>query len=344
MLADGCERAGLFGALAERIAGSSRGSPRRLLALVFAAATAVTVVLGLDATVILLTPAVLAAAARARLEARPSLFACTHLANSASLLLPISNLTNLLALGASGLSFTRFAALILLPWLVVLAVEWVGIRRTFAPGDASPAPEPPSTPLPRAPLLVVGGTLVGFVLSAPLGYDPAWAALGGAAVMVAARPAPPATVIHALDLPLLAFVLGLAVIVRAIAGHGAGELVADVLPTGDGLLPLIGVAAFAALAANLLNNVPATLVLLPAAAAAGPATVLAMLIGVNVGPNLTPTGSLATMLWHRSLRDRDAEPSLREFLRLGAITVPPAIVFGAVALWLAVSVVGTGGP
>jgi arsenical pump membrane protein len=85
VLADGCERAGLFSALADRIAGSSRGSPRRLLALVFGAGTAVTVVLGLDATVVLLTPAILVAARRARLEPRPSLFACTHLANSASL-------------------------------------------------------------------------------------------------------------------------------------------------------------------------------------------------------------------------------------------------------------------
>ena len=97
MLGDGCERAGLFDALAARIARSARGSARRLLALVFAAAAAVTAVLGLDATVVLLTPAAFAAARRARLDARPSLYACTHLANTASVLLPVSNLTNLLA-------------------------------------------------------------------------------------------------------------------------------------------------------------------------------------------------------------------------------------------------------
>jgi arsenical pump membrane protein len=344
VLADGCERAGLFSALADRIAGSSRGSPRRLLALVFGAATAVTVVLGLDATVVLLTPAILVAARRARLEPRPSLFACTHLANSASLLLPISNLTNLLALGASGLSFTRFAALMFLPWLVVLAVEWLGIRLTFRLEAGAEIREPARDPLPRAPLAVIAGTLAAFVLSAPLGYNPAWAAVGGAVVMVAIRPAPPGAIVRALDLPLLGFVLGLAVIVRAIAGHGAGELVAHVLPAGDALLPLLGAAAFGALAANLLNNVPATLVLLPAAAAAGPATVLAVLIGVNVGPNLTPTGSLATMLWHRSLAERDAEPSWREFLRLGLVTVPPALLLATVALWAGLQVLGTGGP
>ena len=105
-------------------------------------------------------------------------------------------------------------------------------------------------------------------------------------------------------------------------------------------LALLGAAALAAVLANLLNNVPAVLVLLPAAAAAGPATVLAVLIGVNVGPNLTPTGSLATLLWRRVLRERDAEPPLGEFLRLGLLTVPPALVLGTVALWLALQVIG----
>ncbi len=67
---------------------------------------------------------------------------------------------------------------------------------------------------------------------------------------------------------------------------------------------------------------------------------LAVLIGVNAGPNLTYTGSLATLLWRRVLRDRDAEPSLGEFLQLGAVTVPPALVLGTVALWLGLQVIG----
>ena len=342
VLGDGCERAGLFSALATRIASGARGSPHRLLGLVFAAAVGVTVVLGLDATVVLLTPAAFAAAARARLEARPSLYACTHLANSASLLLPVSNLTNLLAFGVAGLSFTHFAALMALPWVVVLAVEWLGLRLTFADDLGAPAGRTvdADVALPRAPLAVLGATLTGFALSAPLGFDPAWAAVGGAIAMLAAAPAGPVAVVRSLDVPLLAFVLGLAVIVQGVAAHGVGELVDSALPSGDTLLALLGAAAVAALLANLLNNVPAVLVLLPAAAAAGPATVLAVLIGVNVGPNLTPTGSLATLLWRRVLRERDAEPSLAEFVRLGALTVPPAIVLGTVALWLALQVIG----
>ena len=113
------------------------------------------------------------------------------------------------------------------------------------------------------------------------------------------------------------------------------------LPHGTGLLPLLATTFIAAGLANVLNNVPALLVLLPAAVAGGTGTVLAVLIGVNAGPNLTYTGSLATLLWRRVLRERSAEPPLGEFLRLGAITVPPILVLATVALWL---VSGDGSP
>jgi arsenical pump membrane protein len=332
VLGDGCERAGLFDALAARMAIGARGSGPRLLALVFAAAAAVTAVLGLDATVVLLTPAAFAAAAKARVPGRPHVYACTHLANSASLLLPVSNLTNLLAFRATELSFTGFAARMAGPWAVALAIEWIVLRRMFAgPLEArGRTPKGPPPPLPRAPLAVIALTLAGFVAAGPLGLDAAWPAAAGALLMLALqRPS-----WRAVDLPLLGFVLGLGLIVRALADAGLGDLVTDVLPAGAGLLALLGAAMVAAILANLLNNLPALLLLLPAATAAGPETVLAVLIGVNVGPNLTYTGSLATLLWRRVLRERDAEPSHREFHTLGALTVPPILIGATVALWL----------
>ena len=109
VLAEGCRREGLFAAIGSLLAVRARGSAHRLLALVFAVAAVVTVVLSLDATVVLLTPIVFVTASQLRTSPRPHVFACAHLANSASLLLPVSNLTNLLAFHASGLSFTRFA-------------------------------------------------------------------------------------------------------------------------------------------------------------------------------------------------------------------------------------------
>ena len=107
VLADGCRRAGVFEALGAAMAAGARGRPRRLLALVFAAAAGTTAVLSLDATVVLLTPIVFATAARLRAQPRPHVYACTHLANSASLLLPVSNLTNLLAFAARAASPSR---------------------------------------------------------------------------------------------------------------------------------------------------------------------------------------------------------------------------------------------
>jgi arsenical pump membrane protein len=332
VLGDGCERAGLFDALAARTAVGARGSGVRLLALVFAAAVAVTAVLGLDATVVLLTPAAFAAAARARLPGRPAVYACTHLANSASLLLPISNLTNLLAFRRTGLSFTHFAALMALPWAVAIAIEWAGFRYAFK-GDLrarGETPEPAPAPVPRTPLVVLALTLAGFVAASPLGVDTAWpAAIGAVAMLAVQREA-----WRGVDLPLVGFVLGLGVIVAALAQHGLGDLVDNVLPEGHGLLALLAATALAAVLANLLNNLPALLVLLPGAAAAGTPTVLAVLIGVNAGPNLTYAGSLATLLWRRVLRARDAEPSHRDFHVLGALTVPPVLIGATIALWL----------
>ncbi|MYR41534.1 arsenic transporter, partial [Streptomyces sp. SID5910] len=151
MLAYLCAKEGLFEAVGAAVARRCGDSPRRLLTGVFAVAAAVTAVLSLDATVVLLTPVVLATAARSGARARPHVYATAHLANSASLLLPVSNLTNLLAFTASGLSFTRFATLMSLPWLAVIAVEYAVFRRFFkadlsapaaAPTSTTPAPEP----------------------------------------------------------------------------------------------------------------------------------------------------------------------------------------------------------
>ena len=109
-----CADAGVFDYLGAAAARTARGEPRRLLVLVVALAAVVTATLTLDATVVLLTPVVLATTAGLALPPRPFAYACTRLANGGSLLLPVSNLTNLLAFGVAGLSFGRFAALMAL--------------------------------------------------------------------------------------------------------------------------------------------------------------------------------------------------------------------------------------
>ena len=129
-----CQQEGLFAAAGARLARASRGSPVRLLGGVFGLASVTTAVLSLDTTVVLLTPVVHDTATRLRLRPKPHVYACTHLANSASLLLPVSNLTNLLAFSVAGLTLIHFGALMALPWLVAIAVEYVAFRWFFAGG------------------------------------------------------------------------------------------------------------------------------------------------------------------------------------------------------------------
>jgi arsenical pump membrane protein len=350
-----CQAEGLFTAAGSRLARVSHHDPVRLLTGTFALASATTAVLSLDTTVVLLTPVVHETATRMRLRARPHVYACTHLANSASLLLPVSNLTNLLAFSVSGLSLAGFTSAMGLPWVVAIAVEYVVFRLFFradlavrAPADdAGPAEDSgPRDRVPLFPLAVVVATLAGFTITSFAGVNPAWAAFGGAAVLagrgLARREMSPAGLVRAASIPFLLFVLSLGLVVEALVGNGLGAAIARVLPHGSSLPALLAIAAIAAATANLVNNLPAVLVLLAAIAGAAPGPVLAVLVGVNIGPNLTYAGSLATLLWRRLLAERNHQPDLGEFTRLGLATVPAGLVLATVALWLALRLTGHG--
>ncbi|MES4887982.1 SLC13 family permease [Streptomyces sp. NPDC096012] len=341
VLAHFCDVEGLFRACGAWMADWAAGRPVRLLTAVFALASVITAVLSLDATIVLLTPVVFATAARTGVRPKPHVYACTHLSNTASLLLPVSNLTNLLAFAASGLGFTRFAALMALPWLAAIGVEYVVFRRFFARDLAAAAPaakgtgEAPGTPV--FALVTVACTLAGFVVASAFGVEPAWVAAAGALVMAGRAllrgTATVPAVVRAASPAFLAFVLALGVVVRAVVDNGLAGALSHVLPTGTGLPALLGIAALAAVLANLINNLPAVLVLLPLAAPAGSGAVLAVLLGVNIGPNLTYAGSLATLLWRRILHQHEHDVDLGEFTRLGLIAVPSSLTVAVVALW-----------
>jgi len=344
VLARLCDDEGLFRAAGAAMARSNSGSQQRLLATVFVMAAATTAILSLDATVVLLTPVVLAIARTLRVPARPHAYATAHLANSASLLLPVSNLTNLLAFGAAGLSFVHFTAVMTLPWFAVIGVEFLLLRWLFA-RDLSVAPtreaDPDDVQVPVFVLVVLALTLVGFAVTSLFGLSPAWAALAGAVVLgvhgLARRRTSVSAITDALDVPFLAFVLCLGVVVAAVMLNGLDDAMRDVLPSGTTLPALLAIAAVAALLSNVVNNLPAVLVLLPLVS--GPAAVLAVLIGVNVGPNLTYVGSLANLLW-RSVVRRDIRAGFVEFTRVGLVTTPITLVFAVLGLWLGIRTFG----
>jgi arsenical pump membrane protein len=218
------------------------------------------------------------------------------------------------------------------------------LRGSDAGAVTAGATEANTPPTPRTALASLGVILAGFAVGPVFGVEPVAVAVAGAVVMAVRallrRRVKPAALVREINPPFLVFVAALGVVVDAATGHGLQDaLAAYALPGGTSLLALLALADAAAVLANLINNLPATLVLL-AALGAQPATgaVLAVLIGVNVGPNLTYTGSLATLLWRRVLLDRGHRPSLARFTRLGLLTVPACVLLATIALWLVLTV------
>ena len=341
VLARLCDDEGLFHAAGVAMARASADSQHKLLAVVFVIAAATTAILSLDATVVLLTPVVLASVRALAVPPRAYAYATAHLANSASLLFPVSNLTNLLAFTAAGMTFLHFTAVMTLPWLAAIAVEFVLLRWFFG---RDLAVKPRSHDVPERPRKCQSScspcwraTLIGFAVTSLFEISPAWAALAGAVVLgvrsLAQRRSTPAGILDALNVPFLAFVLCLGVVVDALMQHGLDEVMRAVLPTGTTLLALLGIAAVAAVLSNVVNNLPAVLVLLPLVAGGGGPAILAVLIGVNIGPNLTYVGSLANLLW-RSVVHREGIPAgYAEFTRVGLLTVPLTLVASVLGLW-----------
>lgn len=342
--------AGLFRAAGAWMGERSRSS-RRLVLAVSAVAVLVTVLMSLDATAVLFTPVVVQLVARRDVRPDPPLLVTTQLANASSSFLPVSNLTNLLAFSATGLTFGGFALRMALPTLaassVVVGTALRSDARARVPASGPPPVSADPVALDGFAWFVVGAiatVTVAFFVGSALGVAPAAIAIAGAAVVatvaLARRRATPAVLVRAASPGFLVFIVGLAVVVQAAVDHGLGDAARDVLPTGEGLAALLGMAVVAAVLANLVNNVPATLVLASVIPSGSTALLLAMLLGVDVGPNLTYTGSLATLLWRRVVRTAGVEPGPGAFFRFAVVATPLALVLATLSLWLTLQVTG----
>lgn len=341
VVADVCARAGVFTAAAHRVVTASRGRPTRLLTGVFLLAAAVTAVLSLDATVVLLAPVVVGAALALGVPTRPGAQACIRMANSASLLLPVSNLTNLLAMPHLDLTFGGFAVLMAPVLAAVLLVEYAVLRLLHRRDLAAPARTPDvvaAPPLPRVPVLAVGAMLVGFAALSPLGVEPFWVSTVAAVALVAwARRTglvPWRAAVRAAHPGFAVFVLCLGVVVGALAAGPLGDEVARLVPTDTSWASLLWIAVLATVLANLLTNLSATLLLVPLLAALGTPAVLAALVGLNVGSGLTFSGSLANLLWRRTLSRQGQDPGLRDFHRLSLVATPLSVLVAVSVLAL----------
>lgn len=348
LLAEVARREGLFDWLAASAVRHARGSPRRLFALVYLAATLVTVFLSNDATAVVLTPAVLAAAKKADTPALPLLFICAFVANAASFVLPISNPANLVLYGnqmpALGAWLARFA----LPSVLAIAATWFVLRwsQRAALGGGCRIDVPSVTLGVNGRLAFAAIGLVAVMLLVVSAFDIALglptALLGGltAALVLLKERASPWPLLRRISWSVLPLVAGLFVLVEALERGGAVRMLASLLhdwaARSEGMTTAAA-AAVVAVGSNLVNNLPAGLI---ASSALGKAQVPqritdAVLIGVDLGPNLSITGSLATILWLQAIRRENENVGFLDFLKVGAWVMPPALILALAArMWM----------
>ena len=327
--------AGVFDVLAQRLARWGRGRVIALWASVVALAVVSTVFLSLDTTAVIVTPVVVVLAQSIGVSPLPFALATVWLANTASLALPVSNLTNLLAAPAIGADPAAFLALSWAPTLVgvliPVAILTVAHRRTLFGAYRVPQP---GTPSDRVLFWGAVGVLVVLLPLLTFTHDvwiPATVAALSMLALFAVRRR------HVLRLGLVPWqALGLAaalfVLVETAHANGILDFLTDVASDGHGVAALLQLAAMGALTANGVNNLPAYLILEPAAG--DPVALMALLIGVNLGPLITPWASLATLLWHHRVVALGVTISWPRFMLWGVVVAVPTVVVAALALVL----------
>lgn len=349
LLSELARQEGLFDWLAAHAARRARGSATRLFSLVFAVGTVVTVFLSNDATAVVLTPAVAAVvkAAKAK-DPLPYLFICAFISNAASFVLPISNPANLVIYGSHMPPLLDWLPRYALPSLLSIGATYAVLRwsqRAALQADVSAEIEQPDLSA-SGKMAAFGIVATAAVLLAASGFDlqlglPTFlAGVATAALVLMRSKCGPMEVIRNVSWGVLPLVAGLFVLVEALDKTGVMRVLADLL---HGLVQHSAtVAAWVtgivlAIGCNLVNNLPAGLV-------AGRVVELAnvpdhvrsaVLIGIDLGPNLSVTGSLATILWLTALRREGLVVGAWSFLKLGALVMPPALLLaiaGAFAL------------
>jgi arsenical pump membrane protein len=344
LLAELAREEGLFDWLAAYAVRHAHGSASRLFLAIYGVGTLVTIFLSNDATAVVLTPAVYAAAKRAESPPLPYLFACAFIANAASFVLPISNPANLVVF-ADGMPalpawLGQFGASAAVSILVTYGVLRIAQRGQLRERVRQSVTQPPLRKAGRIAAVAIALTAIALLVCSGFGRQlglPTFLAGCGACLLISVvnRRAPTQLLGH-ISWSILPLVAGLFVLVKGVAATGVLATLPDLVAAKAGPAPAataIGTGILVALASNLINNLP--MGLFAGAAGAGahwpPAVKAATLIGVDLGPNLSVTGSLATLLWLIAIRREGENVSGWRFLALGALVMPPALL-GALAL------------
>ena len=345
LLAEVARQEGLFDWLAAWAVRHSKGSAKRLFLIVYVVGTIVTVLLSNDATAVVLTPAVYAATRAAKVEPLPYLFVCAFIANAASFVLPISNPANLVVFGQQMPPLADWMRIFALPSVISIVATYLALRLTQRGAlDADVAEVDDISPLTTGGALAAFGivlTAVVLLVASATGRDlglPTFVA-GAAvtAVILLISRQSPLPVLRDISWSVLPLVAGLFILVEGLNRTGVLPALARLLKEATAASPqatswISGLVV--AVASNLANNLPVGLIAATTSQAAQvPAHVTgAILIGVDLGPNLSVTGSLATILWLIALRREGESVSALRFLKLGLVIMPPALLLSLAAL------------
>jgi len=348
LLSEVAREAGLFNWLAALATRLARGSPGRLFTLVYGVGVVVTVFLSNDATAVVLTPAVAAAMRVAAVsEPLPYLLVCAFIANAASFVLPISNPANLVVYGSHMPPLFEWLPLFALPSLAAIAATYIMLRwsqRHRLSHEMVHRVEMPHLSLGGrvAGVGIIATAIVLMAASAwgyQLGLPTAIAGTATAAITLFAEGKSPVTVVKGVSWGVLPLVAGLFVLVEGLQQTGSIPALARLLLSaaeGSTAGTAWAFAGATALAANLVNNLPAGLVAATIFQSAEFPEMLRrfVLIAVDLGPNLSVTGSLATILWLAALRREGISVSGWAFIKVGIAVMPPALVLSLLAAWI----------
>lgn len=342
VMAELMHRAQVFDMVAAWVARAGRGRYALLFALCVLFASLTTITLNLDTTAVLLTPVMLALAARVGIAAVPLAMTTVWLANTASLLLPVSNLTNLLAADRVALSPSGLAAVMWLPQLAAIAVTaaclWAFYWRRGQRGADRYSPPPAPVALDPVLLRVCSAACAGFLLAILVADVPLWTASLTAMVVVAAafalRGRGRELRLSLVPWRLLILVPGMFLVVAAVNAHGLHELLEWSLGSDNGFLGMLRSAGVGAGLSNVLNNLPAYVAGEAVIPAANQEQLLALLIGVNVGAIVTPWASLAILLWFERCRGHGIRIDLGRFMWTGLVLCLTGTSAAVCALWL----------
>ena len=349
LLSEIAREQGVFDWIASVAVHHARGSDTRLFLLLYLSGVAVTVCLSNDATAIVLTPAVLASVRRARVNPLPFLFACAMIANAASFVLPISNPANLVVFHNGMPPLSRWLAAFLLPSSLSIVVTYIVLRLYFRRDLTSSvdASSDPVTLTTDGKLILLGlACVVAILLIASargedLGLPTFVAAVAITAILLMRTRSSPAPILKQVSWSTIALVAALFILVEAVESIGALNFTQHALLAAQHLAAptaALAVGFTVGIANNLINNLPLGLIAASTLTLTHTQGLLrdVTLIAIDLGPNLSVTGSLATILWLLALRREGLNVTFLDFLKAGALAMPLALL-AAIACSLSIN-------